>query len=101
MGNLVASGRGAAFEIAAALKRGEHLGLLVDQRKRRGPVVPFFGRPAASNPMAAKLAREFDCPVHGARAIRLKRGRFHLQRRPRSTCRAMPAAGSMWSRRRR
>jgi KDO2-lipid IV(A) lauroyltransferase len=82
MGTLVESGRGASFEIAAALDRGEHLGMLVDQRLSRGLDVPFFGRPAQTNPLPAKFARQYDCPVHGARAIRLPGGRLHLELTP-------------------
>ncbi|HVY19312.1 MAG TPA: lipid A biosynthesis lauroyl acyltransferase [Bauldia sp.] len=82
MGTLVESGRGASFEIAAALDRGEHLGMLVDQRLTRGLDVPFFGRPALTNPLPAKFARAYDCPVHGARAIRLPGGRLHLELTP-------------------
>ena len=79
MGRLVENNRGAVFEIAAALDRGEHLGMLVDQRLADGLRVPFFGRPALTNPMPAKLARHYDCPVHGARAVRLPGGRLHLE----------------------
>jgi KDO2-lipid IV(A) lauroyltransferase len=82
MGTLVESGRGASFEIAAALDRGEHLGMLVDQRLARGLDLPFFGRPAQTNPLAAKFARAYDCPVHGARAIRMPGGRLHLELTP-------------------
>ena len=82
MGTLVDSGRGASFQIAAALDRGEHLGMLVDQRLASGLNVPFFGRPALTNPLAAKFARQYDCPVHGARAIRLPGGRLHLELTP-------------------
>jgi KDO2-lipid IV(A) lauroyltransferase len=82
MGTLVENERGASFAIAAALDRGEHLGMLVDQRLSRGLDVPFFGRPALTNPLAAKFARAYDCPVHGARAIRLPGGRLHLELTP-------------------
>lgn len=82
MGRLVENNRGAAFEIAAALDRGAHLGMLVDQRLANGIAVPFFGRPARTNPLAAKFARQYDCPVHGARAIRLPGGRLHLELTP-------------------
>jgi len=82
MGRLVENDRGAAFEIAAGMERGEHLGTLVDQRLRRGLSVPFFGRPAKTNPMAAKFARQFDCPVHGARTVRYPDGRLHLELTP-------------------
>ena len=83
MGTLISQHRGAAMEIAAALDRGAHLGMLVDQRLTRGGIdAPFFGRPAMTNPMPAKFARQYDCPVHGARAIRLPGGRLHLELTP-------------------
>ena len=82
MGMLVPNSRGAAFEIATAMEAGAHLGMLVDQRLISGPRVPFFGHPALTNPLAARFARQFDCPVHGARAIRLPGGRLHLELTP-------------------
>jgi KDO2-lipid IV(A) lauroyltransferase len=82
MGTLVPNSRGAAFEIGAAMARGEHLGMLVDQRLASGILVPFFGRPAPTNPLAAKFARQFDCPVHGARAVRTPGGGLHLELTP-------------------
>lgn len=82
MGGLVANVRGATFELVAALERGEHLGVLVDQAKPRGLRVPFFGRPAPTNPLVARLARAFDCPVHGARSIRLPGSRFLIEITP-------------------
>ncbi len=83
MGTLVENSRGAAFEIAGALDRGEHLGMLVDQKLGQGLDVPFFGRRALTNPLAAKFARQYDCPVHGARAIRRPDGGLHLELTPR------------------
>jgi KDO2-lipid IV(A) lauroyltransferase len=77
--NLVASGAGASFQLMSALERGEHVGLLVDQKFRRGIKIPFFGKEAKTNPLLAKLARRYDCPVHGARSIRLPDGRFRLE----------------------
>lgn len=82
MGELVDTNRGAGFKIAAALDRNEHLGMLVDQRLARGIRLPFFGRPALTNPLAAKFARQYDCPVHGARAIRQPDGRLLLELTP-------------------
>ena len=78
MGMLVAAGMSAPFKLARALERGKHIGMLVDQRFGRGPRIDFLGRPAFANPLLAQLARRFDCPVHGARAIRLPGGRFRL-----------------------
>jgi KDO2-lipid IV(A) lauroyltransferase len=83
MGGLVANARGATFELMAALERGEHLGILVDQAKAHGGLaVPFFGRPAPTNPLVARLARAVDCPVHGARTVRLPGGRFVIEVTP-------------------
>lgn len=79
MGKLVGNSRGAVFEIGAAMERGAHLGMLCDQRYKRGITVPFIGRPAKTNTLAARFARQFDCPVHGARAIRLPDGRMRLE----------------------
>ncbi len=79
MGRLVASRPGVSLELAATLQAGGIIGLLVDQRFHGGVLVPFFGQPADTNPLLAKLARHYDCPVHGARAIRLANGRFHLE----------------------
>ena len=79
MGQLVPNTRGASFAIAAALQQGAHLGMLIDQRLGGGLALPFFGRPAWTNPIAARIARQFDCPVHGARAMRLPGGRLHLE----------------------
>jgi KDO2-lipid IV(A) lauroyltransferase len=44
--------------------------------------VPFFGRPAATSTLFAKLAREYDCPVHGVRTIRLPGDRFRIELTP-------------------
>lgn len=77
--NLVASGRGSSFQLMSALGRGDHVGLLVDQKFREGIQVPFFGKDAPTNPLLAKLARRYNCPVHGARTIRLPNGRFRLE----------------------
>ena len=77
--NLIASRAGASFQLMAALERGDHVGLLVDQKFRRGIKVPFFGHDAPTNTLLAKLARRYDCPVHGARTVRLPNGRFRLE----------------------
>lgn len=79
MGELIPASVAAPVRMMEALDRGLHVGMLVDQRFGRGPCVEFLGRPAYSNPLLARLARRFDCPVHGARAIRLPGGRFRLE----------------------
>ena len=64
------------------LDRGGHVGQLIDQHFTRGVVVDFFGRPCLANPLLAKLARYYDCPVHGVRVVRLPEGRFRLELTP-------------------
>ncbi len=76
MGELIATGLNAPLKIAEALQRGAHIGMLVDQYYMRGVEVTFFGRRTMANPLLARLARHFDCPIHGARIIRLPGHRF-------------------------
>lgn len=79
MGTLIPAGPAAPVRMMEALDQGLHLGMLVDQRFGRGPRIRFLGREASANPLLARLARRFDCPVHGARAIRLPGNRFRLE----------------------
>ena len=78
MGHLIRTRAQAPIEMAAALERGEHLGMLVDQHFSRGVDVTFFGRSCKANPSIARLARQFDCPVVGMRVIRLPGHRFRI-----------------------
>ncbi|HSU07377.1 MAG TPA: lipid A biosynthesis lauroyl acyltransferase [Acetobacteraceae bacterium] len=78
MGRLIRTRAQAALEMAAALQRGDHLGMLVDQHFSRGVEVTFFGHRCMANPSIARLARQFDCPVVGVRVIRLPEGRFRI-----------------------
>ena len=82
LGRMVVSGPGAALEIADALKKGRHIGVLIDQRITGGQVIPFFGRPSFSNPIVGIMARVFNCPVHGGYAVRLPDGRFRVVMTP-------------------
>ncbi|WP_237216370.1 lipid A biosynthesis lauroyl acyltransferase [Falsiroseomonas oryziterrae] len=79
MGELISAGPAAPIRMMEALDAGLHLGMLVDQRFGRGPKIRFLGRTATANPLLARLARRFDVPVHGARAIRLPGNRFRLE----------------------
>jgi Kdo2-lipid IVA lauroyltransferase/acyltransferase len=78
MGRLIRARPEAPIEMAGALRRGEHLGLLIDQHFSRGVDVTFFGRRCKANPAIARLARRFDCPVVGVRVLRLPGGRFRV-----------------------
>jgi KDO2-lipid IV(A) lauroyltransferase len=78
MGHLIRSRAQAPLEMAAALERGDHVGMLVDQRFSRGVDVTFFGRRCKANPLIPRLARQFECPVVGMRVIRLPGHRFRI-----------------------
>lgn len=82
MGDLIPPRFGSAFEIADIVANNGHVGLLVDQRRTGSPLLPFFGRPALTSTFFATLARQYDCPVHGVRAIRLPGDRFHIELTP-------------------
>ncbi len=79
MGTLIPAGMSAPRQLVQALKRGAHVGMLVDQYYVRGVEVTFFGRRTMANPLLARLAHNFDCPIHGTHVIRLPGNRFRLE----------------------
>ena len=79
MGELISTDLDAPVKIAQALERGAHVGILVDQYYSRGVPVTFFGRQTLANPLLARLARHFDCPIHGTRIVRLENHRFRAE----------------------
>ncbi len=97
---LIPKGGVASRRALAALRRGAHLALLVDQKLNDGIAVPFFGRPAMTAPALALLALHFNCAVLPARVERLRGARFRLSIHPplplpRSGNRAADAAALM------
>jgi KDO2-lipid IV(A) lauroyltransferase len=79
MGTLIPAGRDAPLRLAEALKRGQHVAMLVDQYLGSGVEVTFFGRKTRANPTLARLLRQVECPVHGVRIIRLPSHRFRAE----------------------
>jgi KDO2-lipid IV(A) lauroyltransferase len=79
MGDLIATDATAPLKMASALEQGLHAVMMVDQHFSRGVAVNFFGRQCKVNPILARLARHFNCPIHGSRAIRLPGNRFRLE----------------------
>jgi Kdo2-lipid IVA lauroyltransferase/acyltransferase len=77
-GELLPKGAVGAKRAMVFMRRGEHLGMMVDQKMNDGIAVPFFGRPAMTASALATFALRFAAPVVGARAIRLKGARFRL-----------------------
>jgi KDO2-lipid IV(A) lauroyltransferase len=79
---LVVSSRGAAMQVANAMRSGKHVGIVVDQRIKEGVPISFMGRQALANPIVGVLARLFECPVIGAVATRLPDGRYRVEVTP-------------------
>jgi Kdo2-lipid IVA lauroyltransferase/acyltransferase len=79
MGTLIPAGRDAPIRLAEALKKGQHVAMLVDQYLTNGVEVTFFGRKTRANPLLARLLRQVECPVHGVRMIRLPGNRFRAE----------------------
>ena len=74
----IPKGAVASRRALAALRRGAHLTLLIDQKLNDGIPIPFFGRPAMTAPGLALLALHFDCTVLPARVERLQGAHFRL-----------------------
>ena len=77
-GELIPKGAVASRRAFAALRRGGHLSLLVDQKLNDGIAVPFFGRAAMTAPALAVLALRFGCDVLPVRVERLGGVHFRL-----------------------
>jgi KDO2-lipid IV(A) lauroyltransferase len=56
------------------MKKGESIGLLVDQRVKRGVKVSFFGNPTIFTDLPARLAIKFNCPIIPIEAVRTEPG---------------------------
>jgi KDO2-lipid IV(A) lauroyltransferase len=83
MGQLVPSHAGSSFALARRLEAGGGVGVLVDQKFKKGLTTSFFGQPVRTNPLLAKLSRQFNCDVYPARCIRLPDNRYRLEIEPR------------------
>jgi Kdo2-lipid IVA lauroyltransferase/acyltransferase len=79
-----------ARKILAAIKAGQSLCMLVDQKMNDGIAVPFFGRDAMTAPAIAELALRYDCTVLPARVERLPGAKFQVTVFPPH---ALPASG--------
>lgn len=82
MGKLVPSHAGSSFALARRLEAGGGVGVLVDQKFKKGLTTTFFGRPVRTNPLLAKLVRQFDADVYPARCVRLPDNRYRLEIEP-------------------
>jgi KDO2-lipid IV(A) lauroyltransferase len=81
-GGMIPKGKKGARMAMEALRKGDWLGMLVDQKMNDGLAVPFFGVDAMTPPALATLALRFDCAVIGARLERLGGARFRITLNP-------------------
>ena len=79
-GNRSLAKRGAVREMFRVLAQGGRLGLLIDQRVRPEEAidVPFFGRPALTSPIVARLALKTGAPVAPVAAYQEPGGRYRI-----------------------
>ena len=89
-GRLVPKSAGGLRDVIAAMRQGEPLGMLVDQKLNAGIAVPFFGRDAMTGTVLAQLAYRFRCPAVPAWVERLGGAHFRLLVAPPL---ALPASG--------
>jgi Kdo2-lipid IVA lauroyltransferase/acyltransferase len=74
----VAKGADGGRDVLRHLRRGGHIGMLVDQKMNDGIAVPFFGHDAMTAPAIARLALRFNCPIVPVRIERLNGTRFRF-----------------------
>jgi len=80
-GNRVFGKRNILREMLAQLKKGGGVGILIDQRVResQGVEVPFFGHPAWTHPILARMSRKTRAPVVPTFALRDTPGHYRLR----------------------
>lgn len=83
-GNRLLSKRGAVRGMLRAIESGEAVALLIDQRvqPREGIEVPFFGLPAWTTPVLARLSLRLQVPVMPGFGFPEPGGRYRVVARP-------------------
>ncbi|MFP6734790.1 MAG: lauroyl acyltransferase [Rhodospirillales bacterium] len=77
-GDLFPKGSEGAKATLRALRRGDHMAMLVDQKMNDGISVPFLGLDAMTAPAVAQLAYRYECPLVPARVERLGGAHFRV-----------------------
>ena len=73
---MFSKGKGAAKGILAHLKKGGHIGMLVDQKKSDGIPIKFFGRDVMTAQAAADFALKYGIPLIPAKVKRVNKTHF-------------------------
>jgi KDO2-lipid IV(A) lauroyltransferase len=91
-GNAVVYKTDAAREMFRVLKRGGSIGILTDQHARTADavVVPFFGRPASTTSIVARLADRTEALIVPVSCLRTGPARYRLAFEPAIDVRCLP-----------
>ena len=76
---MIRSEPGTAQRLASELRARRAIGVLVDQKFKPGPKINFFGKPAPTNPLIARLAALTKGVIVPARCVRLPSNRYRLE----------------------
>ena len=79
---LIPKGISGARMMVDLLRKGEHIGLLCDQKMREGIMVPFFGYPAPTAPAIAHLSLKLKVPIFPASICRTQGAHYIMQVEP-------------------
>lgn len=77
-GELIPKGAPGAKRAFSLLKKGQSLGILIDQKLNDGIAVPFFGRDAMTGTALAEFALRFDAPMVPIQCLRENGANFRL-----------------------
>lgn len=75
-------GQAGAVRLIRALKNGQSLAMLIDQKMNDGIPIPFFGREAMTAPAVAQFALRYDMPIFMVRVVRTKGAHFNWSMAP-------------------
>lgn len=65
-------------QLVKALKGGQTIGILIDQKYNEGIAVPFFDRPAMTSPAFVQMAQKYGTPLVPVQVERLDGARFRI-----------------------
>jgi KDO2-lipid IV(A) lauroyltransferase len=78
-GGMLSKGPGNLLAIARLLGEDKYIGMMVDQREKKGLALTFLGQKAMTLHAPALLARRLGAPIFLGRARRLSGARFELE----------------------
>ncbi len=73
-----AKGMRGASQAIRAIRAGQSVGMLIDQKMNDGVAIPFFGMEAMTAPAAAEIAIKYDCPLIFCRIERENGAHFRV-----------------------